>query len=66
MNSMIITQCAWCRDVKVGGRYTHFGLRVLVHEIDLPAKHGKTVHYAVSHGLCNPCKDRMFGHSLAA
>lgn len=65
MNTMIITQCAWCHKVKVSGRYTTFGPNVLVHEIDLPAKHGKTVHYLVSHGVCDPCKERLLGHPLA-
>ncbi len=64
--TMITTQCAWCREVKVGGRYTPLGLSALVHEIDLPAKSGKTIHYAVSHGICDPCKERMLGHRLAA
>ncbi len=66
MNVMIISQCAWCHDIKVGGKYTSLGLNALVHEIDLPAKPGKIVHYAVSHGVCDPCKERVLGHSLAA
>ena len=62
----ITTQCAWCREVKIGGRYTQLGLASLVHEIDLPAKDGRTVHYLVSHGVCEPCKAQVMGRPLAA
>ncbi len=64
--TMITTQCAWCRDIKVNGRYTRVGLNVLVQEIDLPARSGKHVHYEVSHGVCDSCKERLLGRSLAA
>ncbi len=66
MNDMIITQCAWCHDVKVGGRFTRLGLPVIVHEIDLPTKNGKSNHYYVSHGICRPCKEKLMHQSLAA
>jgi hypothetical protein len=60
------TQCAWCREVKIAGRYVELGLTSLVHEIDLPAKDGHTRHYLVSHGVCDPCKERVIGRPLAA
>ncbi len=63
---MITTQCAWCGQVKVGGRYARLGQTGLLHEIDLPSKSGKSVHYEVSHGICEPCKERLLGHPLAA
>lgn len=66
MNAAIVVQCAWCREVKVNGSYTALRLPALVHELDLPARRGKTVHYAVSHGICDPCKQRVLSHSLAA
>jgi hypothetical protein len=64
--AMITTQCAWCRGVKVSGRYVELGLACLVHEIDLPGKDGRTRHYVVSHGVCDPCKARVMGQPLAA
>ncbi len=64
--TMITTQCAWCGQVKVGGRYTRLGLTALLHEIDLPSRSGESVHYQVSHGICDPCKERILGRSLAA
>lgn len=66
MNGLIVVQCAWCHDVKVNGSYIALRLPGIVHEIDLPSGRGKTAHYAVSHGICDPCKARMLGHSLAA
>lgn len=66
MKTAITSQCAWCREVKVGGRYVALGLAVLVHEIGLPAKDGGTAHYTVSHGICDQCKDRVMGRRLAA
>lgn len=64
--AMITTQCAWCGQLKVGGHYARLGQAALVHEIDLPSKSGKSVHYEVSHGICEPCKERLLGHALAA
>lgn len=64
--SAIITQCAWCGNVKVAGSYKALGIKGLIQEIDLPAEWGTTIHYAVSHGICDPCKDRMAVYSLAA
>jgi hypothetical protein len=66
MNAEIITQCAWCGEVKVSGRYVTLGLGVLVHELDLPTTNGQTTHYVVSHGICGTCKVRMAGYSRAA
>jgi len=60
---MVMTQCAWCREVKIGGSFVGLGLTSLVHQIDLPARNGRQVHYIVSHGICEPCKDRLIGHS---
>ncbi len=62
----IAIKCAWCRQVKVGRHYKHLGLTVLLHEIDLPGKSGKSVHYEVSHGICELCKAQVLGRSLAA
>ena len=64
--SAIITQCAWCREVKVGANYRALGLKSLIHEVDMPAENGRIVHFGVSHGICDPCKERMLGYSLAA
>ena len=64
--AMITTQCAWCRGVKIAGHYGELGLASLVHEIDLPLKDGRTRHYLVSHGVCDPCKARIIGRPLAA
>ena len=64
MSEMVITQCAWCRKVKLSGRYTSYGLNVLVHEIQLPSERGKTVHYSVSHGVCDSCKKRLLSQPL--
>lgn len=60
-SSMIATQCAWCREIRVNGRFVELGLNSLVHEIDLPADDGHAVHYLVSHGVCGPCKARLMG-----
>jgi hypothetical protein len=64
--AMITTQCAWCREVKLAGRYVELGLTSLIHEIDLPGKNGRTLHYVVSHGVCDPCKERLIARPLAA
>ncbi len=64
--TMIAVQCAWCCEVKINGRYTQLGLSSLVHEIDLPAQGGVIAHYAVSHGICPSCKERLTRRPLAA
>jgi len=60
---ILVTQCAWCRALKVGGRYIHIpGLSLLHWHRRLVVPFLPTIAVSASHSACPSCAERVIAN----
>ncbi len=57
---LLVTQCAWCRSIRVGGHYLHIpGLPILHWHRRLALPFLPSVALSASHSACPSCAERV-------
>ncbi len=61
----MVTQCAWCKRVKLGGGYHRFpGFRKMLYGYSLPLLLGLRVSLKTTHSICPECAGRVLARYL--